>query len=138
MAKADAKKMKTSIHKITPGLVAALALPTVAFATDGTVSLFWSPLSSMAASPGQSVTLTLQMSVSGFTGVDKVAGYDFALTSLNDPFGNFFIQERTIPPFSATSPFDSPETDDAVLVTRPGANLDATNNKDLGAAPTRG
>src|SRR5438552_18637746 len=114
MAKADAKKMKTSIHKITPGLVAALALPTVAFATDGTVSLFWSPLSSMAVSPGQSVTLTLQMSVTGFTGPDKVAGYDYALTSLNDPFGNFFIQSRTITLFSALTPFSEPQTEDAV------------------------
>src|SRR6266446_9717008 len=100
--------MKTSIHKLAVGLIAALVLPTMAFATDGTVSLVWSPLSSMAASPGQSVTLTLQMLVTGFTGADKVAGYDYALRSLNDPFGNFFIQSRTIPPFGATTPFDEP------------------------------
>jgi hypothetical protein len=126
--------MKTSMHKLALALVAALALPTMAFATVGSVALSFSPLNSNVTSPGSSVTLTLQMSVTGFSGADAVAGYDGFLTSLNSSSGAFFIQTRTTPANSTSSPFSDPQTPDSSIVTRPGSNLDPSNNNDIGAS----
>jgi hypothetical protein len=123
--------MKTSMHKLALALVAALALPTMAFATVGTVDLSYSPLSSNVTSPGSSVTLTLQMTVSGFSGADAVAGFDGLLTSLNSSSGAFFIQTRTT---NTGGSFPDPQTADATIVTRPGSNLDPSNNNDIGAS----
>jgi len=110
-------------------VLAAFALSlTTANAADGTVTVSFSPTSSTAVSPNSSGTFSLSMVVSGFTGSDAVAGYDFTLTSLDLSSGAFFIQTRALD----TSKFD----DDQAInpTTRPGSNLDPTNNTDLGAS----
>jgi PEP-CTERM motif len=130
--------MKTRIHQLALILVAALALPTAAFATVGTVGLSFSPLSSNVTSPGSSVTLSLDLNVSGFADPDRVGGFDFQLTSLNDSSGAFFIQNRVT---DLADGFPDPQTPDGVVETRPGANLDPTDGPytgfpagDLGAS----
>jgi PEP-CTERM motif len=141
------KTMKTRIHQLA--LILALALPLTAAnaqldqrdfstsilspnapATVGTVSLAFSPLSSGATSPGQSVTFTLQMTVAGFADPDRVGGYDITLVSSNSSTG-FFIQSRTTAPFSAASPFSNPQTADATVA---GTQLTPTEAFDLGAS----
>jgi hypothetical protein len=109
--------------------VAAFALPlTTANAADGTVTVSFSPTTGSAVSPGSSVTFSLSMVVSDFTDSDMVAGYDFTLTSLDLSSGAFFVQTRALD----ISKFDD---DQAISpTTRPGSNLDPTNNTDLGAS----
>jgi PEP-CTERM motif len=123
--------MKTRIYQLALVLIVALALPTAAFATVGTVGLSFSPLSSAATSPGSSVSLSLSMTVSGFSGADKVAGFDGLLNSLNSSSGAFFIQTRTT---NTAGSFPDPQTADATIVIRPGSNLDPANNNDIGAS----
>jgi hypothetical protein len=125
--------MKTRIYQIALVLIVALALPTAAFATIGTVGLSFSPLSSGATSPGSSVSLTLSINVAGFSGADLVGGFDGFLTS-NDSSTGFFISSRTTSPNSVSSPFSDPQTTDAVIATMPSSNLDPSNNNDIGAS----
>jgi hypothetical protein len=123
--------MKSTIHKMLLPLIALCALPSMALATVGTVSLIYSPSSSDLTSPGSSVTLSLSLVVSGFSGSDAVGGVDFLLTSLNSTSGAFFIQSRTT---DTNGAFSDPITDDATVATRPGSNLNPTNDSDLGQA----
>src|SRR6266550_3940023 len=130
--------MKMRIRQLALILIASLALPMAAFATVGTVGLSFSPLSSNVTSPGSSVTLSLSLNVSGFSDPDKVAGFDFQLTSVNDSSGAFFIQNRVT---DLAGAFQDPQTPDGVVETRPGANLDPTDGPytgfpagDLGAS----
>src|SRR5947208_701920 len=113
--------MKTRIYQLALVPIVALALPTAAFATVGTVGLSFSPLSSAATSPGSSVTLSLSMTVAGFSSPDAVGGFDGFLTSSNDSSGAFFIQTRTT---DTSGSFPDPITTDAAIVVRPGSNLD--------------
>jgi len=122
--------MKTRIYQIALVLIVALALPTAAFATIGTVGLSFSPLSSNVTSPGSSVTLTLSIAVAGFADPDRVGGFDGFLTSLNSSTG-FFIQSRTTTPNSVSSPFSDPQTTDATLAGQP---LNPSNANDIGAS----
>jgi PEP-CTERM motif-containing protein len=116
--------MKTRIHQLAL-ILTALALPlTAAKATN----LVWSPISSTATSPGSSVTLSLSLVV---TGSDIVGGVDFTLTSLDLTNGAFFIQTRTT---DEAGSFPDEQTSDVLAATRPGSNLDGTNNNDLGAS----
>jgi PEP-CTERM motif len=123
--------MKTRISQLALILIATLALPTLAFATVGTVNLNWTPSSSAATSPGSSVNLSLDMVVAGFTSPDAVGGFDGLLTSLNDSSGKFFIQTRTT---NTGGAFPDPQTPDSSIVTRPASNLDPSNNNDIGAS----
>jgi hypothetical protein len=122
--------MKTFIQKFAVAFVVASAIPTAAFAAAGSVSLVFSPLSSNVTSPGSSITLSLSLNVSGFSGSDAVGGVDFLLTSLDSSSG-FFIKSRTI---DLSGSFPDPITDDQIVAIRPGASLDPTNNSDLGQA----
>ena len=122
--------MKPRNHKLLLSLLATFALPaTMAFGTAGTVSLEFSPLNSNVTSPGSSVMLSLSLVVTGFSGSDAVGGVDFLLTSLNSSSGAFFIASRTTDTAGA---FPDPITDDNTVNDRPGANLDPTNDNDLG------
>ena len=129
--------MKTRIYQLALVLIVALALPTAAFATVGTVGLSFSPLSSGATSPGSSVSLTLAINVAGFSGADLVGGFDGFLTS-NDSTTGFFIQSRTTLPNSVSTPFSDPQTPDGSgvgqIANQPNANLDPSNNNDIGAS----
>lgn len=95
----------------------------------GTVTLNFSPLSSSAVSPGSSVSLTLSMTVAGFSGADAVAGYDAFLRSLDSTTG-FFIQSRT----TFAGSFPDPQTADTLIDDGPGNALDPDNNSDIGAS----
>jgi hypothetical protein len=125
--------MKTRIYQSALVLIVALALPAAAFATVGTVGLSFSPLSSPATTPGSSVSLTLSIAVSGFSGADLVGGFDGFLTSSDSSTG-FSIQSRTTTPNSVSSPFSDPQTTDSAIATMPSSNLDPTNNNDIGAS----
>jgi hypothetical protein len=123
--------MKSNIRTFFLSLIIAVGLPSVGFATVGTVDLSYSPLSSTLVSPGSSVSLSLSLVVTGFSGSDAVGGVDFLLSSLNLSNGAFFIQSRTT---DTSGAFADPITDDATVATRPGANLNPTNDNDLGQA----
>jgi len=125
--------MKTRIYQLALVLIVALALPTAAFATVGTVGLSFSPLSSAATTPGSSVSLTLSIAVAGFSDPDRVGGFDGFLTSLDSSTG-FFIQSRTTTPNSVSSPFSDPQTTDTAVATMPSSNLNPTNDNDIGAS----
>jgi hypothetical protein len=119
------------IHKLVLALIATVSLPTMAFATVGSVTLSYAPLSSNVVSPGSSVPLSLSLVVNGFSGADAVGGFDFLLTSVNSPTGQFFIQSRTT---DVNGAFPDSITVDGLVAARPGASLNPTNDFDLGQA----
>ena len=123
--------MRTSIHKLVLTVLILSGLPAMVLAAVGTISLSFTPTSSIVTSPGSSVTLSLSLNVSGFTIPDAVGGVDFLLQSLNSSSGAFFIQSRTADTFGS---FPDLITEEAIVKSRPGANLNPTNDNDLGQA----